>query len=84
MSTENKLSKAWTSKIIQLGKFFSYVVSDLGDLGKTSAKDALKNLAIHLAKDVVLGFVRNISSNIDFTGGSEFSSYEFELQNQAT
>ena len=56
MSTDIKLSKAQTSKMIQSGGSFG---SWLGNLGKR----ALTNIAIPLARDVLAGLVSNLTSN---------------------
>ena len=56
MSTNIKLSKAQTSKIIQSGGYFD---SWLGNLGKK----ARTNIAISLARDNLSGSVSNLTSN---------------------
>ena len=56
MSTDIKLNKVQISKIIQSGGSFS---SWSGNLGKKS----LTNIAIPLARDNLLGFVRYLTLN---------------------
>ena len=57
MSTDIKLRNSHISKIIQSGASFG---SWLGNLGKR----ALLNIAISLARDNLLGLVRNLTSNL--------------------
>ena len=56
MSTYVKLSKAQTSKIIQLGGCFGFWLGNLG-------KKALTNIAIPLARNNLLGLVSGLASN---------------------
>ena len=63
--TKRKFSKAQILKIIQSGGFFPGIAMDLGNLGKTLAKDGTKNLSILLAKDVLPELVSNMASNAD-------------------
>ena len=56
MSTDIKLSKADTSKIIQSRGFFGSWLSNLG-------KKALTNIAIHLVRDNLLGLFSNLTSS---------------------
>ena len=56
ISTDLKLSKTQSQKIIQSGEFFGSLLSNLG-------KKSLTNIAVPLARDNLPGLESNLNSN---------------------